>query len=69
MDVVKVRLLVSRSGNDGAQDRGAEIWVPKNEVAPMVAAGQCEMIDGVAPQTAVRRERAVRKPKTEKATG
>lgn len=69
MSLVKVRLLVSRSGNDGAQNRGEDIWVPEDEVAGMLAAGQCEMIDGAAPQAAAKRERAVRKPKTEKATG
>ncbi len=69
MDRVRVRLLVSRSGNDGAQNRGDDIWVPESEVAAMVAAGQCEINDGEGAQPAAKRERAVRKPKVERAVG
>lgn len=72
MQKVKVRLLVSRVGEDGAQSRGEEILVPQNEVAPMIAAGQCELIDDAAPVQAKRaatKERAVKAPKVEKAVG
>ena len=59
---MKVKLLVSRTGADGAQNRGDEIDVSPAEAKRMVDAGQCEIV-----RTA-KAERAVPKPKAEKAT-
>lgn len=58
---MKIRLLVSRSGPAGAQNRGDEIEVSDAEAIRMIEAGQAEpMRDAVV-------ERAVRAPKSEKA--
>lgn len=69
MKMVRVRLLVSRAGEDGAQNRGDEILVPENEVKPMTEAGQCELVDEAAPKRGAPKERAVKAPKVEKAVG
>lgn len=49
MKMIKVRMLVSRSGNDGACIPGDVIEVPENEVPHMLAAGQCETIGRYSP--------------------
>ncbi len=54
---MKVRLLVSRSGLDGAFNRGDEIDVPKGEAARMIEAGQAEPVRSAKPQTATKRAR------------
>jgi hypothetical protein len=41
---MKVRLLVSRATNDGAQNRGDEIDVSTEEADALVAAGQAELL-------------------------
>ena len=56
-----VKLLVSRSGADGAFNRGQEIEVSEAEAARMIEAGQCE------PVRAEKRETAVARPRAEKA--
>lgn len=43
----RVRLLVSRVTNEGAQNRGDEVDVPDSEVWPLRDAGQIEFIEGV----------------------
>lgn len=48
MKTVLVKLLVSRSGNDGAFVAGDEILVPENEVGPMLDAGQIDPKFGAA---------------------
>lgn len=58
---MQVKLLVSRCGLAGAQNAGDVIDVPSDEATRMIAAGQA------VPVRAVKKERAVRKPKTEKA--
>lgn len=58
---MKVRMLVSRSGSDGAFGPGDVIDVPANEAENMVAAGQCEIVREAAV------ERAVKPAKSEKA--
>lgn len=57
-----VKLLVSRTGKAGPQNIGDEIDVPDDEGARMVEKGQAVPVRAKAP------ERAVRKPKVEKAT-
>lgn len=60
---MKVRLLVSRATNDGAQNRGDEIDVSAEEAEALLNAGQAELVRDAAPETAVARrakpERAV----------
>lgn len=56
---MKIKLLVSRSGVDGAQNRGDEIDVPEAEAERMIAAMQAERVD--APKA----DRAVSKAKPE----
>lgn len=58
---MKVRLLVSRAGPAGAFSRGEIIDVDAAEAESIVAAGHAEFVR----EEAV--ERAVRKPRTEKA--
>lgn len=41
---MKVKLLVSRATNDGAQNRGDEIDVSVEEADALVAAGQAELL-------------------------
>ena len=52
---VKVKLLVSRAGAMGAQDRGQVIDVSADEAGRMIAAGQA------VPFTAEKREKAVKR--------
>ncbi len=58
---MKVKLLVSRSGPDGAQNAGDEIDVSGEEAKRMVGAGQAELI------RSKKVEKAVASPKVEKA--
>ncbi len=58
---MKVELLVSRAGPDGAHNRGEIIDVPADEAARMIEAGQAIPVRG-APV-----EKAVRAVKVEKA--
>ena len=58
---MKIRLLVSRAGPAGAQNRGEEIEVSEAEAIRMVEAGQAEPVRS-APV-----ERAVKATKAEKA--
>jgi hypothetical protein len=70
MKQIKVRLLVSRASEGGAQNRDEEILVPENEVEPMIEAGQCELVDdAAAPKRSAPKERAIKAPKVEKAVG
>ncbi len=57
--MIKVKLLVSRSGNAGASAPGDEIEVPENEVPHMLAAGQCEVLGTYKPSRSRPVERAV----------
>jgi hypothetical protein len=52
---MKVRLLVSRATNDGAQNRGDEIEVSAAEADALMAAGQAELIRAAAPERAAGR--------------
>lgn len=55
---MKIRLLVSRCGVDGAQNRGDEIEVSDAEAKRMIDAGQAEPIRfATEPEKAVRRGR------------
>ena len=58
---MKVRLLVSRAGPGLTQTVGEEVEVTTKEAERMIAAGQAELVRSKTPQ------RAVRKPKVEKA--
>lgn len=58
---MKIRLLVSRSGPAGAQNRGDEIEVGDAEAIRMIEAGQAE------PMREAPVERAVKRPRAEKA--
>ena len=58
---MKIRLLVSRSGPAGAQNRGDEIKVGDAEAIRMIEAGQAE------PTREAPVERAVKRPRAEKA--
>ena len=55
---MKVKLLVSRSGADGAQNRGVVIDVSDDEGPRMIEAGQAEAIRAVAKETAVSKRKA-----------
>lgn len=59
---MKIKLLTSRSGADGAFGIGDEIEVPDAEAARMIEAGQA------LPVRAEKRETATRKPRAEKAS-
>lgn len=61
--MIKVKLLVSRSGPAGAFNAGDEIQVGADEAGRMVAAGQAVMV------RAVKTEKATRKAKVERANG
>ena len=50
---MRVKLLVSRSGANGAQNRGDVIEVSDDEGPRMIEAGQAEPIRSVAKETAV----------------
>lgn len=56
---MEIKLLVSRSGVDGAQDRGQIITVSDDEALRMIEAGQAEAI--------TKKETAVIKRPTQKA--
>lgn len=60
--MVKVKLLVPRTGPAGAQNAGDEIEVPAADAQRMVDAGQCEIVRGNKP------ERTVKRAKPEKAS-
>ena len=60
--MVKFKLYVSRSGADGAFSAGDVIEVGPEEASRMAMAGQGEIVRENKP------ERAVRKPRAEKAT-
>ena len=55
MGTVLVKLLVSRSGTDGAFAAGDYIAVPKNEVLPMLDGDQIDRLFGVAAEMAAAR--------------
>jgi hypothetical protein len=59
---MKIRLLVPRTTNDGAQNVGDVIEVSAEEAESVVAAGHAELVRGAAPEKA-----AGRGPKPEKA--
>lgn len=59
---MKIKLLVSRSGPDGAFNAGDEIDVETEEAGRMIGAGQAE------PVREAKVERAVSKAKPEKAS-
>lgn len=58
---MRVKLLVSRVGDDFVQTRGDEIDVSADEGQRMIEAGQAELVRAAGP------ERAVQAAKTEKA--
>lgn len=58
---MKIRLLVSRAAATGSQNRGDEIDVGEAEAIRMIEQGQAEPVRGAEP------ERAVKRPKTERA--
>lgn len=58
---MKIKLLVSRSGPDGTQNAGEEIDVADKEAIRMVDAGQAVVV------RKAKREKAVARPKREKA--
>jgi len=58
---MKIKLLVSRAGVDGAQNRGDEIDVTAEEAKRMIEAGQAEPIRQAKPL-----EKAVRNIKSKK---
>ncbi len=60
---MKIRLLVSRSGSDGAQNAGDEIEVSTEEAQRMFDAQPPQ----AAPVRTEKRETAAKKPKAEKA--
>lgn len=55
---MKVKLLVSRSGADGAQNMGDEINVDNDEAKRMFEAGQAVPVRGSIPEKAVKRTKA-----------
>lgn len=61
--MVKVILKVSRAGPAGAFNAGDEIDVGADEAQRMVDAGQADLV------RAVKKEKATRKPKAERADG
>lgn len=57
---MKIRLLVSRSGADGAFSPGAEIDVSDSEAKRMIEAGQAEPLRAAMPETATPRAKPVK---------
>jgi len=55
---MKVKLLVSRAGVEGAQNRGEIVEVSTDEAGRMVEAGQAEMVRATSPEKAVKRTKA-----------
>lgn len=49
---MKIRLLVSRVTNEGAQNRGDIIDVPADEAESVIAAGQAKLVREDAPELA-----------------
>lgn len=59
---MKIKLLVARSGVDGAQNRGDEIEVSADEAARMINAGQAEPLrNNTKSQKAVKSTRGLEK--------
>ena len=58
---MKIKLLVSRATASGAENRGEVIDVADSEAIRMIEAGQAEAVRAVEP------ERAVKRPRSEKA--
>lgn len=58
---MKIKLLVSRATNDGAENRGDIIEVSAAEAESMIAAGQAELVRGAAPERAVGRGKKAEK--------
>lgn len=56
--MVKVKLMVSRSGADGTFAAGDVIEVSAGEAERMTAAGQCELVRAAKPEKAVKRAKA-----------
>jgi len=52
---MKVRLLVSRGGAFGIQNRGDVVEVSDSDGVSMIAAGQAEPVRSVAPEKAIKR--------------
>lgn len=52
---MRIRLLVSRAGPAGAQDRGAEIEVSDADAIRMIAAGQAEPLRKAPVERAAKR--------------
>lgn len=50
---MRIKLLVSRSGADGAQNRGDEIDIDSDEAIRLIAAGQAEAVRESQVETAV----------------
>ena len=59
---MQIKLLVARASAAGSQARGEIIEVSDAEAVRMIEAGQAEAVRGI------KAERAVRKPKVERAT-
>ena len=60
-DMIKVKLLVSRVGADGPQNRGDVIEVPAATAERMVAGGQAEMVRAQKPETTSKRGKSAEK--------
>lgn len=60
---MKIKLLVSRSGVDGAQSLGDEIEVGAGEAKRMIVAGQAIPVRGASSEKAVKRSKAERAAK------
>lgn len=56
--MVKVKLLVPRTGPAGAQNVGDEIEVSAADADRMVDAGQCEIVRAAKPEKAISRRKA-----------
>ena len=54
---MKIKLLVSRSGSDGAQNLGDEIDVDTDEAKRMIEAGQAMPVRGASPEKATKRSK------------
>lgn len=60
---MKVKLLVSRSGVDGAKNAGDIIDVSADEGQRMIDAGQAEIVRAAAPEKATKRAKLERAAK------
>lgn len=54
---MKVELLVSRAGAEGAQNRGDMVEVDAQEGQRMIDAGQAKLVRGKTPEKAVQRSK------------